>query len=68
MINVCHPDLLIPEPNFIETLVAVGKLKMYKLLGFDYIPSELTEVDGNSLRSELDYLINIVLNEREFLQ
>jgi hypothetical protein len=67
LINLCNSELLLPEPSSRGVLVAIGKLKTYKLPGFDHIPSELIQAGDNTLCSEIDYFVNFVLNERNLL-
>jgi hypothetical protein len=43
----------VPEPSASEVEVAVGKLKRYKSRGFDQIPTELIQAEGEHLLSEI---------------
>jgi hypothetical protein len=48
------------EPSFSEVEIAIEKLKRYKSPGTDQIPAELIQVEGNTLRSEINKLINCI--------
>jgi hypothetical protein len=46
-----------PEPSLVELDIAIGKLKSYKTPDTEHSPSELNEVGGETLCSEIYELI-----------
>jgi hypothetical protein len=50
-IHMAEP--LIPEPSLVKVEIAIGKLKGYKSLGTDQIPTEFIKAGGETLYSEL---------------
>jgi hypothetical protein len=56
-------DPFVPEPRVFQVKVAVGKLKRNKLPGVDQIPAELIQVRGETLRSEIYKLTNLIWNK-----
>jgi hypothetical protein len=58
-------ELLVPEPSASEPQVAIGKLKRYKSPGVDRIPSELIQTEGETLRSGVHKLINLIWKKEE---
>jgi hypothetical protein len=55
----------VPEPSASEVEVAIGKLKRYKFPGVDEIGAELFHAGGETLRSEIHKLINLIWNKEE---
>ena len=45
--------------------MAIKKLQRHKSLGTDQIPAELIKARGRTVRSEIQKLINSILNEEE---
>jgi mannosyltransferase OCH1-like enzyme len=62
-IHTAQPLVLDPSP--FEIKIAIAKLKMYKSPGNDQIPAGLTEVGGETLRSEIHKLIHYIWNKEE---
>jgi hypothetical protein len=56
----------VPEPRTSEVVLAIGKLKSYKIPGVDQIPAELIQAEGETMRSEIHKLVKLVSN-KEFL-
>jgi hypothetical protein len=48
-----------------EVEVAIGKLKRYKAPGVDQISTEMIQVGGETLRSEIHKLIKLIWNKEE---
>jgi hypothetical protein len=49
--NVRQKDIhmtepLVPEPSLVEVEITIGKLKSYKSLGTDQVPTEFIKVGG----------------------
>jgi hypothetical protein len=55
----------VPETGASEVEVAIGKLKRYKYLAVDQIPSELIHAGGKTLCSEFHKLIKLIWNKEE---
>jgi hypothetical protein len=50
----------VPESSASEVEVAIGKLKRYKSPGVDQIPSEMIQIGGETLPSEIHKLIKLI--------
>jgi hypothetical protein len=59
---------LVPEPSLVKVEVAIGKLKRYKSLVTDHIPTKLLRAGGETLRSEIRKLICSTGNKEELPQ
>jgi hypothetical protein len=57
-----------PEPSLVEVEIAIGKLKSYKSLGNDNIPTELIEAGSETLYSQIHRLICCIWNKEELPQ
>jgi hypothetical protein len=55
----------VPEPSISELVVAIRKLKRYKLPGVDQILAELIPAGGETIHSEIHRLINLIWNKEE---
>jgi hypothetical protein len=55
----------VPEHSASEFEVAIGKLERYKSPGVYQIPAELFQAGGETLRSEIHKLINLLWNKEE---
>jgi hypothetical protein len=56
-------EQLIPKPSYFEVQIHVEELKRYKSPGTDRIPTELIQVGGNTLSSEIHRLIHSIWNK-----
>lgn len=52
-----------PEPTLVKVKIAIEKLKRYKPQGADRIPSEMTEVGGETLHIKIHEHICCIWNE-----
>jgi hypothetical protein len=59
-IDVHTAEPLVPSPSLLEVETAIAKLKKYKSLRSDQIPTELIQVGGKILLSVIHKLINSV--------
>jgi hypothetical protein len=59
---------LVAEPSLIEMEITVGKLKRYKSLHTDQIPTELIKAGGEKLHSEIHRLICSIWNKEKLPQ
>jgi hypothetical protein len=64
-IEVHMAEPLVPGPSHLEVEIAIAKLKKYKFLGSDQIPTELIQAGGEILLSAIHKLINSVWNKEE---
>jgi hypothetical protein len=58
-------EQFVPQPSASEVEAAIRKLKRYKSPGFDQIPAELIQAGGETLRSEIHKLIQLIWNKEE---
>jgi hypothetical protein len=64
-IEIHTAEALVPDPSPFEVEIAVAKLKRYKVSGTDQIPAELIQAGDETLRSEIQKLINSIWNKEE---
>jgi hypothetical protein len=65
-IHVAEP--LLSEPSSLEVGITIAKLKRCKSSGIDQIPSDLIEIVGSTLRSQIHKLGNSLWNKEELSQ
>jgi hypothetical protein len=58
----------VPERSVVEVEIATGKLRSYKSLGTDQIPTELIKAEGETLCSQIQRLIYSIWNKEELPQ
>jgi hypothetical protein len=58
----------VPQPNFVEMEIDIGKLKSYKSPGTNQIPAELVKAGRETLDSEINRFICFVCNKEELPQ
>jgi hypothetical protein len=55
----------VPEHGASEVEVAIGKLKRHKFRAVDYIPTELIQVGGETLHSEIHKCVKLIWDREE---
>jgi hypothetical protein len=62
-IHTAEPVVLVPSPSEVE--IAIAKFKNYKSPGSDQIPAEVMQAGGETIKSEINKLINSIWSKEE---